>query len=365
MTTSGDVPLDLDSEPGVSDIPLGTLLTSTTVIAASIDTGRRLLGRPDEFVNSQSQFDRQARVNVAEAILTVTPSIYLDFVSAQVMPWTADELAALKAITQSIERIVSRWPGITLPESLFLVKTSGREEGFAAYTRHKNVVALPANMVASLKTTPNFGDPLHPSESHVFLRDLIVHELFHIISKNNPSLREALYSVVHYQLTPEPVALPDVPWPHRTSPQSMPTMVITNPDAPALDVYIDMRVREDPFDPKSEVVTRHLLPVLMASEPYTHGLFFDYLVWYFIEVEPNAQGRWNAATGRDERPIVYLMHPEDEQLSDQYKELIGRNLSGERFHPEEIIANNFVFVANLPSLGLLERIEHEFTASGK
>jgi hypothetical protein len=37
----------------------------------------------------------------------------------------------------------------------------------------------------------------------------------------------------------------------------------------------------------------------------------------------------------------------------QYLKMIGRNMTGELFHPDEILAQNFVLVVNQPSLGLL------------
>lgn len=343
------------------DVPVGMLQTNTSVVAASISTARQLLGTADTFVDSQSQFDRQARMNLQETVLQVTPEVYLDFVAAQVMAWADDEITALKQIISDIGEMFGRWPAVVLPSTVYLVKTSGREEGYAAYTRAENVISLPANMVSSLQTTPNFGDPLHASQSVTYLEDVVVHEFFHLISKNNPSLREALYSLVKYRSTPSPVDLPDVPWPDPTSPSSMPAMKITNPDAPLLNVYISMQVPEDPAEPNSPLVDRCLLPVLMANGPYVLGQFFDYLDWYFMAIAEGEGGSWAPVMGGGGRPLMYLMTPNDAQLWDQYLDLVGRNLTGELFHPDELIAQNFVFVATLPTLGLLTSIDAGLT----
>jgi hypothetical protein len=346
LASTGDAP----------DIPVGTVLTNTNVVAASVRTARQLLGTADAFVDSQSQFDRQARLNVERSVLDVTPEVYLDFVAAQVMEWAGGEVSALKQIVADIDGMFNRWPGVVLPSTVYLVKTSGREEGYAAYTRAENVISLPANMIASLQTAPDYGDPLHPSESVAYLEDVIVHELFHLISKNNPGLRASLYALVNYSSTPSPVVLPDVPWPDPGSARSMPTMKITNPDAPALDVYITMVVPEDPENPGSPLVDRCLLPVLMATGPYVLGQFFDYLAWYFMAISTDDSGNWVPLTGAGGRPVMYLMTPNDPALWNQYLDLVGHNLTGELFHPDELIAQNFVFVATLPSLGLLTSI---------
>lgn len=343
------------------DIPLGTVLTSTSVVAASVGTARQLLGTADAFVDSQSQFDRQARLNVQESVLEVTPDIYLDFVAAQAMEWADDEVVALTQIISDIDGMFAPWPAVALPGTVYVVKTSGREEGYAAYTRAENVISLPANMVASLQTAPNYGDPLHASQSVTYLEDVIVHEFFHLISKNNPALRAALYALVHYRSTTSPVVLPDVAWPDSDSTTRMPTMKITNPDAPVLDVYIQMRVPEDPADRASPLVDRYLLPVLMATGPYVLGQFFDYLAWYFMAITADDAGAWSPVVGADGRPLMYLMTPDDPQLWNQYLGLVGHNLTGELFHPDELIAQNFVFAATIPTLSLLTSIDAGLT----
>ncbi len=342
----------MTTENTATDTLVGTLPPSTDVVAASLATGRAQLTQVDDFVRHQSQFDRQARVNLQQRTLTVTPEIYLDYLRSQVMPWSGEELAALKQIIAAIAAKFAPLD-IALPDTIYLVKTSGQEEGYAAYTRQRDVIALPANMVASLQTAPNYGDPLHPAQSLTYLQDTITHECFHLFSKNNAERRWRLYAAIHYQPTGAAVELPDIPWPDSRSPGTMRDLKITNPDTPVLDVYIEMAVKEDPDAADAPLVRRSLLPVLLASGPYQGGIFFDYLQWYFLAIERDAAGRWRPVMTAADRPVVYPMSPANPQLWDQYLQLIGNNVAGELFHPDEVLAQNFVFVANLPTLGLL------------
>lgn len=332
------------------DLPLGEVRPGTEVRAASLDTGRALLGVVDSFVESQSQFDRQARVGIARDTLEVTRDVYLGYVRSQVMQWTDAEIAAL---TRIITSLAGKFAAMrfTLPKTVYLVKTSGLEEAFAAYTRSLDTIVLPANMVASLTVGSSYGDPLHPGPSSEYLEKIINHEFFHLISKNNPALRDRLYGQVHYKPTGNEVPLPDVEW---VDGRTMPEMTITNPDAPLLNVYIEMLV---PVGGSSRKMP--LMPVLMAKEVYQGGPFFGALQWWFMGLARPDGGTWQPATGADGKPLMFESAP----LMDQYYGLVGRNITDEIFHPDEILAQSFVLVSEQPSMALLLTIEKEMRAS--
>jgi|GEM_PF-2240611 len=340
-------------------IDLGKINENTTLYAVSLDIGRTLLTQVDEFVSNQSNFDRQARVKIREQTAVVTREMYLDYVRSSVMSWNEQtEIPALKNIVSGIKNYLSLGKiQLNLPPAVFLVKTDGTEEGYAAYTRNKDTIALPVNMIESITASNNYGDPLHASSDVKFLRDVIIHECFHLYSKNiaNSARKTALYNLVHYSRTENNIALPNIPWPNKDSLRTMPEMKITNPDTPSDDVYIEMNVYENPLDPGSLVIRRKLTPILMANAPYDGGIFFNYLTWYFMVVEKNASGVWQAQL-QNGRPILYDMG-KNPGLMTQYMELIGQNLDGELFHPDEIMAQNWVFVANLPSMKLLEGMQ--------
>jgi len=127
------------------DTELGVLPDGTTVFAASLATGRELLTTVDPNIQNQSPFDRQSRV---ESSSSVDQAAYLDFLAQQVMEWSPNEIVALsdqkKGIIASIDAKFKRLD-FPLPKSVWLVKTTGREQGKAAYTRQLNVIALPVN----------------------------------------------------------------------------------------------------------------------------------------------------------------------------------------------------------------------------
>jgi len=335
---------------------VGALPSGTEVVAVSIETGRELLTTVDEYVSQQSPFDRQARVNLRRDVVEVTPLIYLDYVASQVMSWSEVEIAALKTIICAIAQLFAPL-SLRLPAKIHLVKTSGQEEGYAAYTRRKDTIVLPANMVASLETATSYGDPLHPSNDVSYLQNVLIHECFHIFSKNHPEERLKLYDSIHYRSTGAAVELPDGPWGPPGSNATIRDLKITNPDEPSLDVYIEMMVPSVPGQKDSPPVKRALAPILLAKSPYAGGVFFDYLEWWFMAIAEGSGGPWAPVLGSDGFPILYESGP----LMAKYLSLVTANFTQEIFQPDEILAQNFVLVANQPSLDILVLLKQKLS----
>ena len=140
----------------MQDTVIGALADDTEVVASSIESGFAHYCRTlDEYVTMQGPFDRQARVNLRREVVEVTVPIYLDYVASQVMSWSAVEIESLKTIISSIASVFAPL-SLRLPAKVQLVKTSGQEEGYAAYTRRKDTIVLPANMVASGRNRGEF-----------------------------------------------------------------------------------------------------------------------------------------------------------------------------------------------------------------
>jgi hypothetical protein len=92
-----------------------------------------------------------------------------------------------------------------------------------------------------------------------------------------------------------------------------------------------------------------MVPVLVSRSPYEGGAFFTTLDWVFLELDEAGADWRRHADGR------LRLHPSDALLP-QYLRRVGRNLTEEIFHPDEILAQSFVIAAQEPSLPLLERL---------
>lgn len=276
---------------------------------ASPARSRELLTRRDDFIQRLSPFDRSARVKTEQP---VSETEFLRFVGSNIQAWNQDQERVQAALDQIQERI----EGLNWPDRIELIRTSGREEGNAPYTRGHAII-LP--------------DRVFDSDQHPDLKQLLLHELFHILSRGNPALKTELYAGIGFSYCRE-ITLPD----------SLKSRKITNPDAPMLDFCIQLNLQGQPI---------RAVPVLFSKTPsYSQGgEFFDYLSFQFLLLESDGSSFLSVS----QEPGYRLADPGDVT---GFFEQVGRN-TDYVLHPEEILADNFALlmleVQDVPSPEIL------------
>lgn len=285
---------------------------------ATVDEGRKVLTARDDFVERLSPFDRAARLKSAS---NVSEADYLTFVGENVREWKPEEQAKVTAAFEGVREKLSAFD-LPLPAKVLLVKTSGIEEGNAAYTRSNAIVFPEAKLT---------GEPER-------LQRLLCHELFHVLSRADSELREKLYATIGFEKCDE-VQLPS----------AMAAKKITNPDAPRNDHAIRVTVNG---------ASRWAVPVLIATSPYDAergGEFFDYLELKFVLLDDQKK--------LDAKSVELV----DRRELGEFFEQVGQN-TGYIIHPEEILADNFALLVlpqgELPSPEVLERMRGVIEGSG-
>ncbi len=185
-------------------------LKNATVRFASAAEGREILERKDDFIERLSPFDRAGRMKVDRP---VSPEEFLHFVGQSVLEWTVQERKRLATILTVINARLRDVP-LSLPARVVLIKTNGSEEWNAAYSRGTAIVLSQ-----------------HAFAQTADLERLICHELFHILSRHNPELRERLYTAIGFAKFDEVVL-----------PSEIEVRRITDPDAPHNDHFIKVEV---------------------------------------------------------------------------------------------------------------------------
>jgi len=266
---------------------------------ATIQQGREILTNRDDFVLALSPFDRAARMKTDQ---NVPERDYLDFVARNVLDWDAAEK---KLVQSALEDLQPRLEALALPfpENILFIKTTGAEEGGAEYTR-ANAIILPQSTLKSSRSN---------------MRGIIAHELFHVLSRKNPPLKEKLYAAIGFQPCGEIVF-----------PPTLAERKITNPDAPRNDHCIRVKIGDESV---------WAVPILFSTsaryDVARGGEFFQYLNFQFLVVErkdsePSAKASYDASHPR-------LISPD--KISGFYEQ-VGQN-TDYIIHPEEILADNF------------------------
>jgi hypothetical protein len=295
------------------------LTDSTTVVFAPAEEGRKILTTRDDFIRALSPFDRAARMKTDRE---VSEEAFLEFVGRNVLDWTDAEKAALTSTLDSLKKPLGRL-ALPWPKVIYLVKTTGAEEGNAAYTR-ANALILPRSMV--------------PANRPIDAR-LIGHELFHILSRSNPDLRERLYAALGF------VKCGEVEFP-----ETLRGRKLTNPDAPANNHCIRVQVNG---------TNAWAIPILFSrTEKYDvkrGGAFFQYMEFQFLVVEREGGSARLKPVPQGQPPRLVGIA----QVTGFFEQ-VGRNTQY-IIHPEEILADNFASLVmqdpNVPSPEILKKLQ--------
>jgi hypothetical protein len=286
------------------------LLTANQAIAADspppVDfrfadqaTAQTLLRQNDTYTATASAFDRKVRMGTGTD-LGVTK--YLEFVSAQALPWKTNSRQTIEqAITATIEPLTSL--GIQLASPVNLIHTTGKEESGAAYTRGNEII-FPTRELGSKDKPPT---------------KLLAHELFHVISRQHPNLRDQLYQLIGFRRA-NPIELPS----------EISHLRITNPDAPVIEHVMLLKL--------SSTDSVHVAPILIAKSDFKVDgppSLFAYLSFKLMQVKETPDG-WVAELTNG-APVYHSPQSSD------FQRQIGRN-TGYIIHPEEILADNFSLI---------------------
>jgi hypothetical protein len=271
-----------------------------TLTFSSPADGRRLLGTRDAFVERLSAFDRSARLKTDKA---VPEQQFLEFAAKNVLAWEPPEEDQIQTVYRGLQPRLKDLR-VAFPKTIHLIKTTGLEEGAAAYTR-TNAIILPKQKLKKGVAT-----------------DLLAHELFHVLSRHNPALRDRLYDSIGFKKCGE------IPFP-----DSLASRKLTNPDAPVNEHAIRLEAGGEKV---------WVVPILFSSadtyDVSKGGEFFDYLEFRFLLVSKEATFQNLKKTYDPQSPVLF----KQDQVSGFFEQ-IGRNTQY-TIHPEEILADNFMIL---------------------
>jgi hypothetical protein len=272
------------------------------LIFASEKDGKAILTARDDYILNMSPLDRAIRMRSEKPI---SVDEFLKFVGNNVTSWEDEDREQVQKVLNSLAPKFAAYAAY-LPDTIYLVRTTGSEEGGVAYTRG-NAIVFPRRVSLS---------------DMVGLYKLISHELFHIITRQNPHLKDELYSIIGFRKCPA-----------YSLPKGLDHRRITNPDAPLNEYCIRIKAAG------KEIIA---LPLLYSQvDAYSKGdgeELFDYLQTAYISI---------ARIKKPGEKIIMLKGREmtlykEEELQNLYEQ-IGQN-TDYTIHPEEILADNFSYL---------------------
>lgn len=263
---------------------------------ASIEKANELLTKEDGFTTSWSQFDIDSRMHKQNS----TRKELFTYITEQTREWSVDEQNKILTILKNIdEQVQNQGFKIDFGDGIYFIKTTANEEGGAGGYTRANYVVLKDDVL---------------SQSNEELKHIIVHELFHILSRNNPELRKEMYGIIGFNL------MNNVEYP-----EGLKAYRITNPDAPQTDSYIKIKV---------DGQTKDCMMILYSDKNYSSGDFFEYLNVGFLSLRGDLI---KTIEYNGNKPVIYTF----EEVTGFFEQ-VGKNTKY-IIHPEEILADNFTF----------------------
>lgn len=268
----------------------------------NIITSRKVLGTKDDFITALTPFDLAARMKSTEP---VSEKMYLEFIKDQVLSFTIEEEVRIQRLMKEVRpRLDALNLAIPSGEILF-IKTTGNEEGRAAYTRN-NAIILPVNKL---------------EVSDEKLQATLIHEIWHILSRYNQEQKLAMYKIIGF--TPCEVKYPD----------SLQKLRVTNPDA------IECTYCYTGIVSGNKVL---VAPFLFASDLYDDKEGKKEFFQYIVSVQRTRKRHpslYNLADG-------LILNTSD---LENYNDDVFQTGNDYLFHPEEICAEHFVQIILNPS----------------
>lgn len=270
---------------------------------------RTLLSKEDATTRQWSRFDYEARLGKKGG----TRQELMRFIADQARDWSKEDKQRMQEAADSLNSHIKALNlSLTLPQEIRILKTTMAEEGGAGrYTRMDYIVV--EEQIARM----------NPQQASY----LLAHELFHVLTRNNPDFREKMYKLIGFNIVPEEFEVP----------ADLRDVVITNPDVNRFDSYARFRIKSE---------ERPCAMLIYANKPYEGGSFFNYLT---IGLMPLKDGK---AEQKDGKTVIYGIKD-----AENFFEQVGKN-TNYIINLEEIQAENFAFLlTRKPVTGTPELIE--------
>jgi hypothetical protein len=259
------------------------------------------LRNEDDYTKVLSKFDLQSKTdNKKDATL----DDYLKFACEQNLVWTDEEISIMGNVVGSVaKKIASLELKIKMPDKIEIIKSTMDNEGNAeGYTRSNFIVLKDSRITGNRES----------------FEKLFIHELFHVLSRFDPEMRDKVYSILGFKKCNEV-----------TYPPEIADRRISNPDAPFNDYYLTVTYENKPID---------VMLVLYSPREYDGGSFFGYLQLGMLVVEGDANDK--KAVYRGDKPMILRV----KEVKGFYEQ-IGKN-SDYIIHAEELSADHFVLLLN-------------------
>lgn len=297
-----------------TDKPIATPATSNGIVFLdSIAASKAIIDDDvDGFFDDISIVDMAIQMKSEKDYSSRTEALaeYKDYLRRDVSDWTTAEKRLMDRVFDSIQVKVKALNPKLYPQGMKLVKIKTTHYGPDVYYTRGNCIMIPENIFKQYN-------------AEKMVSSVMIHEVFHILSRYHKDLREDLYALIGFKA-------------HNQTPkfsEAMKAQWLTNPDGVTKDYYIEL----SDGDMKAKA-----LPLIMSNKKKfvaSSPAFFSYLQFELFELEKDGNVAHTADMGTT---LTDGMMPSFfDQIKDNTQYII---------HPDEISADNFIYAITIPDV---------------
>jgi len=232
--------------------------------------------------------------------------LYQDLLRSEMEDFSEEEKKFMEEVFASAKAAIDKVNPKLLPSKIELIKTKTNHYGPDVYYTREDAIVVPDNI---------FEEPSVKDQMPIML-----HEIFHILSRYNKAFREEMYALIGFIEYNEKLILP----------KEISDKLLTNPDGVSRRYAISLKDENG----KEQLA----LPLIMSTKDRYESsmpIFFSYLsfdLFPLIKITQNQVSLGLNATGGS---ALSIEHNADffKQIKDNTQYII---------HPDEIMADNFM-----------------------
>lgn len=284
-----------DSKPAIVTFH-DSIQASEAIIADDID------GYYDQLSIVEMQI--QMKTNIQYKNRDEALKAYKSFIKTQVSDWNMEEKLALSALFGQVKKMCDTLSPRIFPGSIKLIKVkTGHYGNDVYYTRGRNIL-IPEN--------------IFPLKEPEYQLPVMIHEVFHILSRYSPELRKDLYGMIGFSKSEKPIKLNS----------SLEKLLLTNPDGVSYQYTIDL---------DNEGKTVKAIPLITSKFDQFKSdqpKFFDYLNFDLYSLDDRGDHYVAKSTTKGQTLMPLTSTPTFfTKIKDNTQYII---------HPDEIMADNFM-----------------------
>ena len=153
---------------------------------ATLEEAKKLMLTEDSYILNRSSFDIVSRLQNPEG----TKEELIAMSIQELREWTDEEKEKIQHLTETINNTIRREQfKLPLPKEIMLVKSTLNDEGGAGGYTRSNWIALTDRLFTHLPTD--------------FHQKLLLHETFHVLTRNSLAFKRKMYETIGFTVTDE------------------------------------------------------------------------------------------------------------------------------------------------------------------